>query len=185
MTIKKEKMGFACLRKTPRKDVICIICFILFFSLHGCSKNSPRKEFFGSFYANDSGISHGGFEWGGEYDATLLINGTKGDLILEFSIGIGDYLTKHEFTVSDFSEAGGSLSFKINGKPILLVFVENDRIWNGQYNNHYIGNNSDDASERLGLLPVEVFTGLKAHYYVELRLENTQSSSRFLSLNCS
>lgn len=159
-----------------------IFTLILLLNLTGCFKFSPQKEFFGSFYANDCGVSHGGFEWAADYKATLLVNEKKGDLIIEFSVGIGDYLTRHKFFISDFSEAGGSLSFKIKGKPVLLIFQEYDRIWNGQYNRHYIGNNSNDISERLGSLPIEIFTGLKPHFYVELRLKNINSSMSLFNI---
>ena len=30
---------------------------------------SSSKEYFGEFYANDCGVSHGGFEWAGGYTA--------------------------------------------------------------------------------------------------------------------
>ena len=123
----------------------------------------------GSFHANDSGESHGGFEWGGGYSATLEIRGTRGQLIISLEIGLGDYLEKHTYSVSRFVEAGGHMNFRIKNRDVNLVLVEKDTIWNGLYDNHYIGNNSSKAEEKIGNLPVEIFPGFRAHYYVELR----------------
>jgi len=75
------------------------------------------------------------------------------------------------------------MSFKIEGKTVTLVFVENDTIWNGDYNNHFIANKSDEPSERIGLLPIEPFSGFKSHYYIELRLKPKEASSKFFMMN--
>lgn len=157
--------------------LVYLLISILFLSQ--CSKSGVKREYYGTFYANDCGVSHGGHEWAGDYTASLVVHGAKGTLTLVFSVGLGDYLTKHQFSVSDFSQAGGMLSFKIEGRQTLLEWVENDTIWNGDYDNHYIANNTDDAQERIGQLPVEVFTGFRSHYYIELRLKSTQPESRF------
>ncbi|MFB0566526.1 MAG: hypothetical protein ACETWK_12730 [Candidatus Aminicenantaceae bacterium] len=158
---------------------LLLYLLILVLFLSHCSKSKSRIEYFGTFYANDCGVSHGGYEWAGDYTATLVIDDSKGTLSLVFSMGLGDYLTKHQFTVSDFSQAGGMLSFNIEGRQALLEWVENDTIWNGDYDNHYIANNSDDVQERIGQLPIEVFTGFISHYYIELRLKSAQPESRF------
>lgn len=159
--------------------ILFLFSFILLLNLWACHKSSVRKEFFGEFYANDCGESHGGFEWAGSYTASLVINGSKGTLDITFSIGLGDYLKKHKYSVSDFAEAAGSMSFKIEGRKTTLVFTESDQIWGGQYNNYFIGNNSNNLSERIGWIPVKAFEGLRSHYYVELRLKSSEPRSLF------
>ena len=141
------------------------------------SEEVESKEYSGTFYANDCGVSHGGHEWAGSYTASLLVEGTKGDLNIELEIGLGDYLVRHEFKITDFSETHETLNFKIDGRQVNLVFVEEDTVWNGEYDNFYIANNSDDESEKTGVIPIEVFYGFRSHYYVELRLKPVQSSS--------
>jgi len=165
-----------------KKILRVFLAIILIIVLGACHK-SPKKEFSGSFYANDCGVSHGGFEWAGGYKASLVISGSKGDLILTFEIGLGDPLTVHQFSISDFAEAAGSMTFRIEGKAATLVFIETDTIWNGDYNNHFIANKSDEPSERIGALPIEPFYGFKSHYYIELRLKPKEAPSRFFMTN--
>ncbi len=164
--------------RVSEKILKIVFVLILIVILGGCHK-FPKKEFFGTFYANDCGVSHGGFEWAGGYTASLVVSGSKGDLTLAFETGLGDPLTSHQFSISDFAEAAGNMSFKIEGKAANLVFVENDTIWNGNYNDHFIANKSDEPSERIGSLPIESFYGFKSHYYIELRLKPKEASSRF------
>lgn len=148
-----------------------ILVFSLLAAVGGC-RRGEKKEFTGEFYANDCSESHGGFEWAGSYLTSLVVRGTKGDLMVTFLIGLGDPLTRHEFSISDFAEAAGRLSFKIEGKAATLVFVEQDTIWDGRYDGYYIGNNSIKEEEQLGSLPIEPFSGFPSHYYVELRLKS-------------
>jgi len=170
----KGDFNMAGLFRVSRKILIVIFAFVLIVVLTGCRK-SFKKEFFGTFYANDCGVSHGGFEWSGGYKASLVVSGSKGDLTLTFEIGLGDPLTVHQFSVSDFAETAGNMSFKLGGKAATLVFVENDTIWNGDYSNHFIANKSDEPSERIGSLPIEPFSGFRSHYYIELRLKPNET----------
>lgn len=166
---------------SPKKRItLLLFLFLLLLNFSGCDRASQKKEYYGDFYANDCGVSHGGFEWAGSYEASLVIYGDEGTLDITFIIGLGDYLTKHSYSVSDFVEAGGQMSFKIEGRQVSLVFTENDQIWAGKYDNHFSGNNSDDPSERIGWLPVEIFQGFRPHYYVDLRLKNLESSRLFI-----
>ena len=141
------------------------------------SEEVESKEYSGTFYANDCGVSHGGHEWAGSYSASLIVEGSQGDLEINLEIGLGDYLVRHEFKVTDFSETVETLNFKIDGRQVSLVFVEEDTVWNGDYDNFYIANNSDNSSEQIGMIPIEVFFGFRPHYYVELRLKPDQNSS--------
>jgi hypothetical protein len=163
--------------------ILLFLISLLLLSLSGCHKTSQKKEYYGDFYANDCGVSHGGFEWAGGYEASLVVHGDEGTLEITFIIGLGDYLTKHSYSVNDFVEAGGHMSFKVEGRTASLVLIENDQIWGGKYNNHFSGNNSDEPSERIGWLPVEVFKGYRSHYYVDLRLKSLESSSPFFLLH--
>lgn len=181
--INKRKFCLGSLICISKQILTIIFTFILLTFLNGCHNTSVKKEYFGYFRANDSGESHGGFEWGGEYEATLVILGNKGDLILTFSIGLGDYLTRHEFSISDFSEMAGNLSFKIEGRAALLVFVEQDSIWNGEYDGYFTANKSSNDSERIGNLPIEPFSGFRSHYYIDLRLKSSQPESKYLLFN--
>lgn len=166
-----------------KQTIAIIIVFLLFVILNACPNSGEKKEFSGEFLANDSGVSHGGFEWAGSYSASLVVRGTKGDLILDFEIGLGDYLQKHKFSVSEFAEAGGTISFKIEGRPATLVLVEEDNIWNRQYDDYLSANNTDDTSEQVGYLPIEPFEGYSSHYYVDLRLSPLVSGTTFSQLD--
>lgn len=166
-----------------KQTVAIIVLFVFFIVLNGCPGSSDKKEFSGEFLTNDNGESHGGFEWAGEYTAGLIVRGTKGDLTLTFSTGLGDYLTRHQFSISDFAEAGGSMSFKIEGRAASLVLVEDDTIWNGKYDGYFTANKSSNASEQIGHLPIEPFSGFSSHYYIDLRLKPLRPQSGFSLFN--
>jgi hypothetical protein len=168
--------------KKISKLIFWITPSVFFLFLSGCSLFQPQVVYTGSFHANDSGESHGGFEWAAGYSVALEIRGTRGQLIISFEIGLGDYLKKYTYSVSHFVEANGHLNFRINGRDVRLVHVEKDTIWNGKFNNHYIGNNSTKAEEKKGYLPAEIFSGFKPHYYVELRIQpSVEGQSLFRS----
>ncbi|MFQ6108806.1 MAG: hypothetical protein ACE5L7_04555 [Candidatus Aminicenantales bacterium] len=165
------------------KKIFFIIFVLIFFLVDNeCTPAAEEKEYVGSFLANDSGESHGGFEWAGEYRAALFIRGRKGSLSLSFLSGLGDPLTQHVYPVADFLEEQGSISFSIKGQRAVLLLVERDEIWGGKYDNSFAANNSDNPSEQIGFLPVDVFRGFRYHYYVELRLKNcTRRTLRLLN----
>lgn len=153
-----------------KQTIAIIIVFLLFIILNGCPGSRVTHEYTGELLANDSGVSHGGFEWGSQYSASLVIRGTRGDLILTHDIGLGDYLRKHEFSVSEFAEVAGNISFKIDGRAASLVLIEEDTIWNRQYDGYFTGNKTSDLSERVGYLPIEPFVGFNSRFYIDLRL---------------
>ena len=132
------------------------------------------RSYSGIFYANDSGVSHGGFEWAGEYAARLQVSGENGSLELQFSVGLGDPLNRHRFSVFNFFETSGYMTLMLEGQPAVLYLIEEDLIWGGRFDGYLSGNNSDDVGERIGDLPVDVFKGFKSHYYIELRLKPDQ-----------
>ncbi len=151
------------------KGKILILAFSL--CIFSCNEKIEEAKLEGSFYTNDSGSAKGGFEWAGEYKARLEIVSGVGTLYLEKISGLGDPLTDHSLKVEDFKIDGSKIEMKINGFKAVLIWTEKDKIWDGEYNLHYIGNNSQDISERIGSLNPSSFPGLFEHFYVELRLK--------------
>jgi|GEM_PF-1402360 len=124
----------------------------------------------GSLYANDCGEPRGGFEWAGEYNVTLKVDGEgKGKLEVVLVTGLGDPLNKHEYEVSGFYHSGDEMRMKIEGELVVLRFVENDTVWN-KYHGYYI------AYSNRGEINPEIFDGFKEHYYVELRIEGHEET---------
>jgi len=165
-----------------KQTIAIIIVFLLFIILNGCPNSRVTKEYTGEFLANDSGVSHGGFEWGSQYSVSLVIRGTKGDLILTHEIGLGDYLEKHKFSISDYAEAAGNISFMIEGRAASLVLIEEDNIWNRQYDGYFTGNKTSDPSEKIGYLPIEPFIGFNYRFYIDLRILPEQPESDLFNL---
>lgn len=151
-----------------RKSSILILLLSLFF--FSCNKIVEEAKLEGSLYINDCGTAKGGFEWAGEYRARLEVFNGSGTLYLEQTTGFGDPLTNHNLKVEDFKMGDTKIEMKINGSRAVLIWIEKDKIWNGEYNFHYIGNNSRNPSEKIGDLNPSSFPGLMDHYYVEMRL---------------
>lgn len=165
-----------------KQTIAFIVVFLLFIILKGCPTLGITHEYAGEFLANDSGVSHGGFEWGSQYTVGLVIRGTRGDLILTHKMGLGDYLRKHEFLVTDFAEAAGNISFKIEGRAVSLFLVEEDTIWNRQYDGYFTGNKTSNPAEKVGYLPIDPFVGFNSSFYIDLRLLPAQSEPDLLEL---
>jgi len=126
----------------------------------------------GSMFVSDAGKSHGGFEYTAGWNATLEVVGSTGTLNLTLNIGLGDSLTKHQFAVSDFSKNSTYVSMKIDGRPVTLVWIGNDTIWNGAYNHYYVaswGGYAPQNEIRGNISPTD-FPGLTSFWYIELRL---------------
>ena len=164
------------------KTISIFLGFILLTVSVSCHKTSIKKGYYGSFYANDCGVSHGSFVWAGEYTTSLIIDGNKGNLYISFSKGLGDHMTSHKFSVSDFVEVMGRMSFKMEGRAVFLILMDEDRIWNGEYNGYFVANKSSSLTEQIGQLPIDTFEGLKSHYYVELRLRPVSDQTSLLGL---
>ena len=97
-------------------------------------------------------------------------------------MGLGDYLRKHEFLVTDFAEAAGNISFKIEGRAVSLFLVEEDTIWNRQYDGYFTGNKTSNPAEKVGYLPIDPFVGFNSSFYIDLRLLPAQSEPDLLEL---
>ncbi len=165
-----------------KQTIAFIVVFLLFIILKGCPTVGITQEYTGEFLANDSGVSNGGFEWSSQYTASLVIRGARGDLILTHKMGLGDYLRKHEFSVTDFAEVAGNISFKIEDRAASLFIVEKDTIWNRQYNGYFTGNKTSDPSEEVGHLPIEPFVGFNSSFYIDLRFLPGQPEPDLIAL---
>lgn len=129
----------------------------------------------GTMFVSDAGQSHGGFEYTASYYVNLTITGKKGVLNLTLEIGLGDALEKHEYEVTDFSLSKDRLIMRIEGADLTLVWVENDTVWDHEYDNYYIASWGSESpqNEIRGNISPNIFPGLAQHYYVELRLKPT------------
>ncbi len=149
---------------------VLILCFVLLIPIFSCGEKVNELSLAGSFYANDCGVSHGGFVWAGEYSVSVEILNGEGVLHLKKIGGLGDPISQHDLKIEDFKMDNQKIEMNINKSKAILVWTEKDKIWDGNFNYYYIGNNSSDLSERLGSLSPSSFPGLLEHYYVELRL---------------
>ncbi len=161
-------------RKTAFLALVSTVSIVLIvaFLFSNVSTTSPTRFLYGSLFVSDAGQSHGGFEYNAEWTATLSLHGEEGVLKLDLNIGLGDALQKHEYKVSDVQIVAEQISMKVEGVPLILVWVENDKVWNGQYDSYYIASWGGYAppEEMRGTISPKIFEGLAEHYYVELRL---------------
>jgi len=134
--------------------------------------NPSNVTLSGSLFVSDAGRSHGGFEYNAEWDAKLTVEGTTGTLGLVLHAGLGDPLEQHEYRVESFSMDSSTVNMIIEGHPLVLVWVEDDVVWDHAYDRHYIASWGSDAprEEIRGVIMPTIFPGLVETYYVELRL---------------
>ncbi|MEM2906065.1 MAG: hypothetical protein QW057_02550 [Candidatus Bathyarchaeia archaeon] len=126
----------------------------------------------GSMFISDAGRSHGGFEYTASYNASMTIRGSGGKLELTLAVGLGDALRKHVYDVSGFTMDAQRISCSVDGRRLSLVWVENDTVWDHQYDRYYVASWGGDAppEEVRGEISPQAFPGLGEGYYVELRL---------------
>ena len=127
----------------------------------------------GTMFVSDAGRSHGGFEYTASWNATLSLKlGNQGSLQLVLNLGLGDALTEHNFTVTDFSRNSTTASMNIDGRPVTMRWVTNDSVWNQTYDRYYIASWGSDAppNEIIGRISPTIFPGLNSFWYIELRL---------------
>lgn len=154
---------------------------------------SKIVEFEGSLMASDAGVSKGGFEWTASYIAHWKISKETHEGVLNITLDIGlgsqfpDEANSVELQVNDFHFNGTAVTFTCWGgmeEKIFFVrmdFVENDTIWAGQYNNHYMAIQSSDPTEIRGLIDSSMIPGFIDWFYVELRLSSSADLSAFTS----
>lgn len=152
---------------------------------------SKIAEFTGSMMASDAGVSKGGFEWTASYDAHWRISTESREGVLNISLDIGlgtqfpDEANSVELQVNDFHFNGTAVTFTCWGgieEKIFFVrmdFVENDTIWDSQYNNHYMAIQSLDPTEIRGLIDPCTIPGFIDWFYVELRMSPSADLSAF------
>jgi len=150
--------------------IAAIIVVAAVFLLHAFRPSPVALH--GSLFVSDAGQSHGGFEYNAEWNATLTAEGSAGTLKFVLNVGLGDALTKHEYRITDFIKESGKIRMRIDGQALVLVWIDNDAIWNRMYDNYYIASWGSDAppEEMRGTISPKIFPGLADHYYVELRL---------------
>lgn len=127
----------------------------------------------GTFFVSDAGQSHGGFEFTAEYTAEFDVTNGIGTLTLTQIIGLGDPLEKHVYSITDLHiDKNNKITMNIDDNPVELIFVENDEIWNHQFDNHYIASWGGFAPENeiKGVISPLIFPGLPDFWYVELRI---------------
>lgn len=126
----------------------------------------------GSLFVSDAGQSHGGFEYTASYNVTLQVKDGSGVMRVNLTVGLGDTLTKHEYTISNFQVTKDKVTMKVDGQTVELPWTSNDAVWNHIYDNSYIASWGSDAppQEMRGTIEPQVFPGVPDTYYVELRL---------------
>jgi len=127
----------------------------------------------GSLFVSDAGRSHGGFEYTASWNATLSLTGKNtGVLDLVLDVGLGDALSRHNFTITDFVRNSTTISMLLDSQPVTTRWTTTDTVWNQTYDNYYIASWGDDAptNELIGKISPTMFPGLANFWYVELRL---------------
>lgn len=94
---------------------------------------------------SDAGRSLGGFQYNAEWNATLVVENARGTLKLVLDTGLGDALTKHEYLVSDFIVDANKINMRIDGQPVVLIWIENEVVWEHAYDRQYIASWGSDA----------------------------------------
>ena len=127
----------------------------------------------GTFFVSDAGRSHGGFEFAADYKTKFNVTNGEGIMKITLDTGIGDPLEKHVYSITNLKIFPQKIiTMNIDNHPVKLVFVKNDTIWNGQFNNNYIASWGSDApkEEIKGIISPSIFPGLVDFWYVELRI---------------
>ena len=157
-----------------KKQLILIGIAVLLISigLSGCIEKEVSGQSYGIFYINDCGEPKGGWEYTQPYYANLTINNGIGKLKINvIPGGMGNKLTKHNFSVVLKNYTDDEMILLIGGKKVILEWVEHDDVWD-KWHNHYIASYGIymDDDETIGEIKPNVFPGVRNHYYVELRL---------------
>jgi len=131
----------------------------------------------GSMFISDSGQSHGGFEFTASYNVSVspdhLSTKEQVHLSLALDVGLGDPLERHDLYLElSWQPETDSMQLRNSDVNISLVHVDNDTVWNKQYDGYYIASWGGDAPEEemRGQISPLIF-GLPEHYYIELRLK--------------
>jgi hypothetical protein len=130
----------------------------------------------GSMFISDAGQSHGGFEFTASYNVSIypIHTSAREQVHVSFvlDVGLGDPLERHDLYVElSWLPPTDEIQLRNGDVNISLIHVDNDTIWNRQYDGYYIASWGGDAPEKemRGQISPLIF-GLPEHYYVELRL---------------
>lgn len=153
--------------------LVVVTSVMLYFAIFYIFPNLNRHEFvaFGTFYINDSGESHGGFEYAGTFYANLTLTDSDWALELSLKIGLGDPLPFHSIGIRSNYYLDGSMVLDTERGRIVLEYLHDDPIWGDMIDHSYVAiySPSGPASENIGEVFADVF-GLPSHYYVQLSL---------------
>ncbi len=133
---------------------------------------SPTTMLNGTLYACETGRPAADGGYNATWYAELVVEGGNGTLSFELVIGLEDRMTYKIYDVTNFSKDAGSVGMNIDGFHLELEWVEEDAVWDGDFDEYYIASAGAYASplESRGAITVEIFHGFQQHYYVELRL---------------
>jgi hypothetical protein len=171
--------------------VVCATAIVVATVVFQSTSDDGKKYFTtfkgGSMFISDAGESHGGFEFTAGYTIIIPDNSFETDdtvhLAFELDTGLGDPLEPHDLYLElSYSYADDEITLQNEGVVIRLVKVENDIIWDHQFDGYYIASwgGSAPKKEIRGEISPSVF-GLPAHYYIELRLKAEVESDRTLA----
>jgi len=121
----------------------------------------------GTMFANDSGQSHGGFEWAGEYDVSLesYFHGPR-TLTVSLRIGLGDQVQIHSVDLQSWEGGYDDLTLVSDHWTMVL-----ERNANGSGSNDYVAEWSPSGiGEGIGQVRPSWF-GLPDTYYLRIELE--------------
>ena len=127
----------------------------------------------GTFFVSDAGESHWGFESTAEYKTEFDVTNGIGTLTITQITGLGDPLEKHVYSITDLKiKKFNKITMNIDEYPVELIFVNNDIIWNHQFDNNYIASWGGFAPENeiKGMISPLIFPGLPDFWYVELSI---------------
>ena len=154
-------------------SIVLVISIMLFIVIIYVPPSQGRHELiaFGAFYINNSGESHGGFEYAGTFYANLTRIDGNWSLELSLKAGLGDPRPYRAIKVcSNFFSNGDMIQYTERGRIVLELMLD-DPIWGNMLNECFVAIYSPygPAAENIGEISAEIF-GLPAHYYAQLSL---------------
>ena len=148
--------------------IISVVAVLIFIA----AMVSPSTMLSGTLYACETGKPAADGGYNATWYAELAVDDDNGTLSFELVIGLEDRMAYKVYDVTNFSRDAGSVGMDIDGFHIDLEWVEEDVVWNGDFDDYYIASRGANASplESRGAITAGIFHGFQQHYYVELRL---------------
>lgn len=143
-----------------------------YFGLPPADKAGGPLVLTGSLFVSDAGQSHGGFEYTASYNVTARATNGAGSMNVELATGLGDVLTRHQYTISDFLVTGEAVAMTLDGHRVELPMTSSETVWSHAFDGYYIASWGPSApiQELRGVIAPGIFPGVPDSYYVELRL---------------